>query len=728
MIVFGGQGNGDRNDLWQLSLDDSLWRPLVASGTPPSPRYYQGAIYDPRGRRMVVFGGRNEGPIAMNDTWALTLDDHPAWIRLATSGTPPSPRFGHTAIYDPVGDRMIVFGGYAEMPTNDLWALSLRKDPHWTELAPIGTPPSARVFHSAVYQPWHHRMIVFGGLAGRYSNDVWILSIKKELKWSPVIPLGTSPPVRAYHAAALDVVLQDDDAVSPSPSATRPDERIPDRLVIFGGWAGAARNDSWILTIGGDAEPAWTKLDPGVPPKGRRGMSAVLDPIRHRLIVFGGYPGIVNLVNNEVLALNLGDVPSWTAVAPSPRAFDGATLIHDPLRRRLILFGGEVHDDVRVGIPTLNEVWSYSLDEQRWVSMNTGGFIPPLSGATAIYDPVRDRMIVHGGRPNGYPQNAVYELSLGGLPVWHRLDPNGSGPARQFHSAIYDPVQDRMLIYGGTNESDRTTGDVWALSLSNDPTWTLVLPVDAVSGPGDSNGHSAVYDPARNTMVVTCLPGCEDWELPLTGPPAWHKVPGAMAPCSGYTRAAYDPFGNLLVVFGGLFGVSHPTLARTLGTPTAQWSEWVAPVGHPGAAYDHAMTFDSNGHRVILYDNEFELWALDTSTPPAVTDQHPSPGAAIDVPGTSAQASLSVPSPHPSRGSASFDLVLPVAGHVRGGVYDLAGRRVATLVDGPMQAGLGRLRWEGHDETGLRARSGMYFCRVDVNGTTLRRAFVFLEN
>ena len=50
---------------------------------------------------------------------ALSLAGTPAWSALAPSGTPPSWRYMHSAIYDPVRDRMVVFGGSS---LNDVWA------------------------------------------------------------------------------------------------------------------------------------------------------------------------------------------------------------------------------------------------------------------------------------------------------------------------------------------------------------------------------------------------------------------------------------------------------------------------------------------------------------------------------------------------------------------------------------------------------------------------------
>jgi hypothetical protein len=88
----------------------------------PGARVEHTAIYDPVRDRMVVYG--NEGPGA-NDVWALTLSGTPLWTPLAPAGGPPPARYGHTAIYDPLRDRMVVFGGDGDGNNfNDAWALT----------------------------------------------------------------------------------------------------------------------------------------------------------------------------------------------------------------------------------------------------------------------------------------------------------------------------------------------------------------------------------------------------------------------------------------------------------------------------------------------------------------------------------------------------------------------------------------------------------------------------
>ena len=100
---------------------------------------------------MVVFGGVDSTARYLNDVWALSLAGTPAWTQLTPAGTPPSARSDHSAIYDPVRDRMVVFGGILDgvRYRNDVWALSLAGTPAWTQLTPAGTAAERAVLPTA---------------------------------------------------------------------------------------------------------------------------------------------------------------------------------------------------------------------------------------------------------------------------------------------------------------------------------------------------------------------------------------------------------------------------------------------------------------------------------------------------------------------------------------------------------------------------------------------------
>jgi hypothetical protein len=204
LVLFGGYDGAYRNDVWTTDLGPlSTWKHLLPSGSAPVGRSSHSAIYDAPRHRMIVFGGSDGGGYR-NDVWALSLvAGSETWTQLAPSGAPPSTRRSHSAIYDPVNQRMIVFSGYTA--TNDVWALSLNGAPAWQELTPSGGDPSERQGHSAVYDAAGQRMIVFGGDDGSsFLNDVWALSLGGSPAWSQIVPVGVAPSARRFQYAALD--------------------------------------------------------------------------------------------------------------------------------------------------------------------------------------------------------------------------------------------------------------------------------------------------------------------------------------------------------------------------------------------------------------------------------------------------------------------------------------------------------------------------------------------
>ena len=170
MIIFGGyDAGGPGADAWAFSLPASgsgTWTKLAPAGTPPAARYQHSAIFDSANQRMIVFGGQDGTSPIVDGAWALSLpgSGDGAWTQLSPSGGPPDARESHSAIYDGVNHRMIIFGGEDASwnVREDVRALSLTAGGGgaWTQLTPASTP---RLNHSAIYDGANHRMIIFGG-------------------------------------------------------------------------------------------------------------------------------------------------------------------------------------------------------------------------------------------------------------------------------------------------------------------------------------------------------------------------------------------------------------------------------------------------------------------------------------------------------------------------------------------------------------------------------------
>src|SRR5439155_7746195 len=107
----------------------------------------------------------------------------------------------------------------------------------------------------------------------------------------------------------------------------------------------------------------------------------------------------------------------------------------------------------------------------------------------------RDIMKQLGGPPpNGSVTTSrlsppAHDLSVPG-GTWVDVNLGSTYYNRYAHAAIYDPVRSRTLVFGGYNGSEASS-EVWELSLSGSPTWSLVNATGAP--PGQWYLHTAIY-------------------------------------------------------------------------------------------------------------------------------------------------------------------------------------------------------------------------------------------
>jgi hypothetical protein len=103
-------------------------------------------------------------------------------------------------------------------------------------------------------------------------------------------------------------------------------------------------------------------------------------------------------------------------------------------------------------------------------------------------------------------------------------------------------------------------------------------------------------------------------------------------------------------------------------------------------------------------------------------------GASTPVSGSSPAAyALYGGLPNPFRHATQITFDLPVAAGVRLAIFDVAGRRVRTLVDRELGPGRHRPEWDGRDDLGRRAARGVYFVRLETGSFAAVRAAVRLD-
>jgi hypothetical protein len=124
---------------------------------------------------------------------------------------------------------------------------------------------------------------------------------------------------------------------------------------------------------------------------------------------------------------------------------------------------------------------------------------------------------------------------------------------------------------------------------------------------------------------------------------------------------------------------------------------WVVP----GHRYDYRVVIVEMGAGVAAFDVSVDVPVL----PP----------------------SLGVNRPNPFHPTTEIPFTVERAGHVTLAVYDVAGRRVRTLVDRTMEPGRHSVTWNGIDDNGRMAASGVYFYRLKTGRFSATRKLVLLR-
>lgn len=772
MVVFGGLEGDDApsNDVWTLSLHgDAIWAVLTTSGTPPPPRYRHSAIYDPVRDRMIVFGGQDHR--YRREVWALSLGDNPTWSDITPAGISPDERHGHTAIYDPVRDRMIVYAGYDNWELADVWALSLAGEPAWSRIVTAAGVPTPRSGHTAIYDPVRDRMVIYGGRSFRDRlSDLWALSLSGTPAWNRIVTSDGREFARAYHTSLYDPVndrmlvlggsygaslpdtvwalqFAEDPAwiatVSEGhPTAINPASAVFDsqrnRVLVLSG------NDTWALSLTG----TWSAVGPiGAPRSYSNGSSTIYDSRRGRLVVLTG---------NETWTLALDSGFAWSRLDPPgvlPPVRRYHTAIYDPVRDRMVVFGGD-------GGGYRRDVWVLPFsNDLGWRELHFTGLLPlPRSGHTAIYDPVRDCMVIFGGAIGFERVNDAWALSLAGVESWSVLQAGSRPPARSDHSATYDPVRDRMIIFGGYDGASRSN-DVWSLSLGT-PSWSALTPMGV--GPSPRSEHTATYDPIRDRLVVF---GGNDiyrrndlWGLTLDSNPSWTALAPSGAPPPPYRRytAAYDPLRERMIVLGGDHNYAGGVWGLDWGQTTATLlARFEAEVTRDGVRLRWNFAEPERVASTMLerasspigpwaplsLENDRDVQgtgALDPTAVAGVPHYYRLTATLIDgtratfgpIQAIAAQEAVSngligiVPNPASAR--TRIDFAVAREERVRVSVVDVMGREVAVLMDGSMSPGRYSVSWDVRGGN-TRRQAGVYFVRWASAGATMTRRLVIVN-
>lgn len=245
---------------------------------------------------------------------------------------------------------------------------------------------------------------------------------------------------------------------------------------------GRSVDDTWIYR-----GTAWGT--PGTSPPNLYG-PAVFDPQLNRVVV----------VEFSSVDCNTYDLATrqWRRLSPAgdrPSGVLGGAFVYDAASGKALLFGG-----LHLGNRQLNnETWLYDFSADTWTKRSPSASPSPRNFGVMAFDAKSGKTVLFGGgdkNGDGLGDTWVYDSAA---DIWTKMRPAQSPSPRDYSAMVYDPKSDRMVLFGGIDESSgQPLGDTWTYDVTSD-TWQHLA--TAVS-PSARGWHAMAYEATSGKVVL----------------------------------------------------------------------------------------------------------------------------------------------------------------------------------------------------------------------------------
>lgn len=291
IVLFGGFANGSHlADTWVFSTETRQWY-QVESAASPSPRAATTLVYEPLHQRLILFGGFGLGhSLVTNDTWAFDTKSN-SWVDL-NAKNPPSERASYGLATDSKRGSIVMFGGFTERGYfSDIWAYDPEQN-SWQEVKTSGDVPPARGAMGFVYDEANDIFVMYGGFSERgFFGDTWTFDPKTN-SWREMAPENHPPPVRTrmiYHDMEGQSIFFGGDVIYPETeeAAVEPYNSV---------WAYDYQANTWqeLMPKASDSLPSKRSLN-----------GIAFDSRSSSIVMFGGTDSLID--NANFLGREFGD-------------------------------------------------------------------------------------------------------------------------------------------------------------------------------------------------------------------------------------------------------------------------------------------------------------------------------------------------------------------------------------------------------------------------------------
>jgi hypothetical protein len=337
-----------------------------------------------------------------------------------------------------------------------------------------------------------------------------------------------------------------------------------------------------------------------------------------------------------------------------------------------------------------------------------------------------------------------------GIQYWLNFFSGSSADAAALLASLNRPAAREMLLYhytspatsGGQADPLRATFTSEVAALGSYPTQPRRVALSNGSGTGVNQGFNAgaqIIQYAYNILLVNVRGNV--WAVPsststkifdganqqffsgptqivtVSGTLPWDNAPGGTRDSMAQMDAVVPPVGDIVALYPNhcfIPAVSALDINTTnpfyniAGDPNLLANTPFANVYYPTSNEPHVTVTPGNAPWLL---NEID--PVLSAVPPL----------ASRAPGFS----LLDAAPNPFGDQTLVRWNLARNSRVQVAVYDVAGRRVTTLVDGARAGGPGAVRWTGRDTNGHTVAAGVYFVRMQAAGEIETKRIVLVR-
>ncbi|MBU1627708.1 hypothetical protein KKB18_10105 [bacterium] len=184
------------SDVWSFDPKNNKWEKITPSGTIPQKYSTRDYVYIPSERAIYVCADNTEEKACKMFVYDI---EKKSWTKETPIGENPTPAGQRSMNYDPMNNRILLFGGYFWSPEkagvlNDIFAYDL-KSKKWSRLKTKGIEAPRLKGAISFLDAANSRIIYFGGLipTEQPNTDIFTFNFSNDT-WEKIEAQGDAPP------------------------------------------------------------------------------------------------------------------------------------------------------------------------------------------------------------------------------------------------------------------------------------------------------------------------------------------------------------------------------------------------------------------------------------------------------------------------------------------------------------------------------------------------------